>query len=285
MTTNLQTQWETEGYVVLRSVLDQERATRLRNTCEQILAQWRNKNPETGKPGGAPDATVMRHLNHPGYFRQARAGFADLMDLVADPAVLNVARTILGEEPMFRCTSLFFNPMAGGKDGNWHRDSQFGAPDDEKEQEIIHNLVSSGTSIQMQIALVPSADVEYVPASHLRWDTPAEYAIRKADGGAHNRSNAMPGAVRLSLDAGDAALFNPYGLHRGRYHTEPLRRTLMLTYTKTSAPYADYFSNQPWFLEPGYLDELQPQTRAFFQPFVAQYREFWVEKLAQESKP
>ncbi len=88
----------------------------------------------------------------------------------------------------------------------------------------------------------------------------------------------MPGALRLALAAGDAALFNPYGLHRGRYHTGRLRRTLMLTYTKTADPYYDYFSNQPWFLEPDYLDGLKPATRAFFAPFVAMYTRFWQEK-------
>jgi ectoine hydroxylase-related dioxygenase (phytanoyl-CoA dioxygenase family) len=283
MNVDLRTQWENEGYVVLRGVLDQSRTARLLTICESILAQWRVENPETGKPGGAPEATVMRHLNHSGYFRQNSEWFGDLMDVVADPQVLHVARTILGEEPLFRCTSFFFNPLAGGKDGNWHRDSQFGTPEDDQEKKIIAKLVSSGTSIQMQIALIPSDDVEYVPGSHLRWDTSAEYAIRKADGGQHNRANDMPGALRLALDAGDAALFNPYGLHRGRYHTDRLRRTLMLTYTKTSAPHSDYFSNQPWFLEPGYLDGLKPQTRAFFEPFVAQYKDFWLEGQSQNA--
>jgi hypothetical protein len=272
----LREQWQTQGYIVIRGLFPSARTAQLRKICETILDQWRVENPATGKPGGPPEATVMRHLNHPGYFRQQPEWLGTLMDAVADPAVLAIARTILDEEPLFRCTSFFFNPLAGGKEGNWHRDSQFSTPDDEQEKRTIANLVSSGTSIQMQIALVPSEDVEYVPGSHLRWDTPDEYGIRKADGGANNRSNAMPGALRLALDAGDAALFNPYGLHRGRYHTEPIRRTLMLTYTKSSAPYADYFSKQPWFLEPGYLAGLKPQTRAFFAPFVAQYREFWV---------
>jgi hypothetical protein len=284
MPTTLAVQWADEGYVVLRGLLAQPRTERLLAICERVLAQWRRESPETGKPGGAADATVMRHLNHPGYFRQHEEQIGELMDVVAEPAILDVARTILGEEPLFRCTSLFFNPLSDGKDGNWHRDSQFGTPDDEQEKALIDELTRSGTSIQMQIALVPSEDVEYVPGSHLRWDTPAEYALRKAEGGKHNRSNHMPGALRLKLAAGDAALFNPYGLHRGRYHTEPLRRTLMLTYTKTSAPYYDYFSNQPWFLEPGYLDGLQPSTRAFFAPFVAQYKDFWAEKLAQTAQ-
>jgi hypothetical protein len=283
MDSNLREQWEHEGYVLLHGLFDEERTQRLRVVCDEVLAQWRVMNPENGRPGGADDATVMRHLNHPGYFRTNPTGLACLMEAVTDPLVLEVARTILGEEPLFRCTSLFFNPLAGGKDGNWHRDSQFTQPDEEQERETIAKLVSSGNSIQMQIALAPSDDVEYVPGSHLRWDTPAEYQIRRADGGKHNRSNAMPGALRLGLAAGDAALFNPYGLHRGRYHTERPRRTLMLTYTKTSAPYYDYFSNQPWFLEPGYLDGLSPQSRAFFAPFVTLYREFWAEKSANSA--
>jgi hypothetical protein len=281
MSTHLREQWEQEGYILLRGLFDAGRTERLRAICDAVLAQWRVTNPENGKPGGADDATVMRHLNHPGYFRTNPADLTFLMAAVADPQVLSVARTILSEEPLFRCTSLFFNPLAGGKDGNWHRDSQFTQPDEAQERETIAKLVSSGASIQMQIALVPSDDVEYVPGSHLRWDTPEEYQIRRADGGKHNRSNAMPGALRFGLAAGDAALFNPYGLHRGRYHTERPRRTFMLTYTKTSAPYYDYFSNQPWFLEPGYLDSLLPQSRTFFGPFVTMYREFWQEKLAQ----
>jgi ectoine hydroxylase-related dioxygenase (phytanoyl-CoA dioxygenase family) len=284
MTNELRTAWENEGYLVVRRIFDKQHTARLCTICDSILTQWRQANPETGQPGGKPDATVMRHLNHGGYFQTHPEWKEAIMAAIAHPQVLDVARTILGEEPLFRCTSLFFDPLEGSKDGNWHRDSQFGTPDDGKEQAILAQLSSAGDSIQMQIALAPSDDVEYVPGSHLRWDSPAEYAIRKADGGHHNRSNQMPGALSLALEPGDAALFNPYGLHRGRYHTGRLRRTLMLTYTKSSAPCADYFSNQPWFLEPGYLDGLHPQTSAFFAPFVAQYQAFWVEKQAQTAQ-
>ena len=278
MTALLRQQWENEGYAVVPAVLDEARCAQLLPICEAILAQWRTANPETGKPGGAADATVMRHLNHPGYFAEHPAWLGSVLDVVADPQILAIGRTILGEEPLFRCTSFFFNPLENGRDGNWHRDSQFGTPDDTKEQALLAQVSQSGDSIQMQIPLVASDDVEYIPASHLRWDTPAEYAIRKADGGKQNRANNMPGALRLALQPGDATLFNPYGIHRGCYQVERLRRTLMLTYTKSSVPYQDYFSNQPWFLTPGYLADLQPTTRAFFAPFVAQYADFWREK-------
>ena len=284
MDLQLREQWESEGYVVLRGLFDKARTARLRMICDAILEQWRINNPEKDQPGGGLDATVMRHLNHSGYFSEHSAWLGDLLDAVADEKVLNVARTILSDEPLFRCTSFFFNPLANGRDGDWHRDSQFSATSDDDEKATIAKLIRSGTSIQMQIPLVPSDDIEYVPGSHVRWDTPEEYQIRRADGSKNSRSNQMPGALRLALDPGDAALFNPYGIHRGRYHTDRLRRTLMLTYTKAAAPYYDYFSNQPWFLEPGYLAGLKPETHAFFDRFVAQYTQFWQEKLAETVK-
>ena len=172
------------------------------------------------------------------------------------------------------------NPLENSRDGNWHRDTQFHCPDEGHEKAMILSGEASGKAIQMQIALAPSDDVEFVSGSHLRWDTPEEYQIRRADGGANSRSHEMPDALRISLQPGDAVAFNPYGLHRGRYHTSKTRRTLMLTYTKTSAPRYDYFSHQPWFLETGYMERLRPHTRAFFEPFVETYKTDWLKNTA-----
>lgn len=273
---SLQDQWRELGYVVVPQLISVERAAHLHAICDRILAQWRACDPQTGKPGDKTDATVMRHLNHPAYFATQANGLDDILEVAADPAVLRVAETLFGEPPMFRSTSLFFNPSGIHVDGNWHRDAQFMTKTEDDERAMILNAGDGGSGMQLQIALVPSEDIEVVPASHLRWDTPEEYAIRKADGGAHNRSNAMPGAVRVKQNAGDAVLFNAMMLHRGRYYREPLRRTLMLTYTKFSEPWFDYFSNQAWFLQPGYLDGVSTHAQAFYQRFILQYRDKWV---------
>lgn len=267
--------WRTLGYAIVPGLISPTRAAELRAICDGILAQWRARDPQTGAPGDKPDATVMRHLNHPDYFRQHPQWFAPLMDAVADAGVRDVAHVVFGEEPMFRCTSLFFNPSGIELDGNWHRDSQFGAPDDDAERGVIAKAGADGAGMQLQIALLPSDDIEVVPGSHLRWDTPDEYAIRKADGGTHNRANHMPQAVRVRQAPGDAVLFNAMAIHRGRYYASVPRRTLMLTYTRASQPHFDYFSNQPWFLDAGYLSALSLQTRTFFETFVAQYRDNW----------
>ena len=280
MNSNLRNEWERDGFIIIKEVFDQKRTNQLKSVCECILQQWRICNPETGEPGGNSDATVMRHLNHSGYFRDSVLELTDLMDAVADDKVLGICRTILSEEPLFRCTSLFMNPTKTSQDGSWHRDTQFTTKTEREEKTRIQSAKEMGNGIQLQIALVTSDDVELVPGSHLRWDTTEEYHVRKANDGANSRSNTISGSQRIALQPGDALAFNPYGLHRGRYHTDKFRRTLMLTYTKTSVPCSDYFSHQPWFLEESYLANLTPETRSFFQTFVATYKSDWKTDLS-----
>lgn len=272
---SLYDQWRELGYVVVPQLISAERAALLCEVCDAIYAQWRSCDPQTGQPGEKPDATVMRHLNHPAYFAQHPEWLPMILEAAADPSVLRVAEVIFTEPPLFRCTSLFFNPSGINLDGNWHRDAQFMTETDDEERAMVLNAGDGGSGMQLQIALVPSDDIEVVPGSHLRWDTPDEYAIRKADAGAHNRSNDMPGAVRVRQGVGDAVLFNAMAIHRGRYHSDMPRRTLMLTYTKTSEPWFDFFSDQPWFLQPGYLDGISASTRAFYERFIAQYEAQW----------
>ena len=275
MVKSLKEQWDAEGYAVVPGIYHRETTERLLPVCEAILDQWRKESPEDGKPGGGPQATVMRHLNHPGYFKMHPEWKNLILESVADRRVLDVAREVLGEDPMFRTTSFFFNPTGTSRDGNWHRDSQFKHPDEKEEKVFLERRFGTTSGIQVQIALTPSEDIEYVPRSHLRWDTPEEYRIRRAEEQKNNASNAMPGAIRLKQEPGDAVLFNPLGLHRGRYHADKRRRTYMLTYMPASVHYIDYFSHQPWFLTTGYLDGLTRSSRLFFERFIEEYRRDW----------
>jgi hypothetical protein len=249
----------------VRDVLDVAQTARLRRICDRVLERWRRRDPETGLASD-PNATVMRHLNHPAYFSAGAPGLEDVLGLAAHPKLIELGRLILGEQPMFRCTSYFMNPLDTSLDGDWHRDSQYMTPDEASERAMLLEGGDSGDGVQLQVELVPSNDVELVPGSHLRYDTPAEYAIRRADGGRQNRSNHMPGALRISLGVGDAAAINSLGIHRGRYHTDKLRRTAMITYTKSSMPVFDFFSTQPWFLNPAYRARIPSDVRPFMTP-------------------
>jgi hypothetical protein len=269
--------WQLDDYVIARGLFDAPRVARLREIGDAILELWRACDPQTGRPGAAPEAAVMRHLNHPAYFDGRPEWFADVIGAITDPRVLAVLRDIFREEPVFRCTSLLFNPAGGRQDGDWHRDAQFVFADEADEKDMVLRGGDAALGVQTQIALVPSEDLELVPGSRGRWDTPGEYAVRKGGGG-NNRSPDMPGAFRVRLEPGDAVLFNPLGIHRGRYHADKLRRTLMLSYTRASQPWFDTFCDQPWFLEPGYMERIPAPSRHFFESFVAQYRDYWLRR-------
>ena len=271
------------GMIVVPHVIDHERVARLRVICEHVLSQWRVCDPENGVPGiEQPDAFVMRNLNHPAYYEGRREWLVEMLETIADPHILEIVGEVFNDEVLFRCTSLFMNPLEHSSDGNWHRDSQFVVKSEDEERQMFDAEVEKirtadrVSSMQLQIALVPSEDNQYVPGSHLTWDTPDQRFIRLADGQKHNRSNLMPDAVGAHLEPGDMAAFHPFGLHRGRYHADKGRRSLMLTYTAMSAPpMQDQFSDQPWFLEPGYLDGVSPGARAFFERFIEVYRDYW----------
>lgn len=283
MILDLRRQYLDEGFIFVRRLLPAERVQRLRVHAEHVLSQWRLGNPENGKQGiDHPDATVLRHLNHPAYFEGRREWLVEILEIVADPEVLEVVGEVFDDEPLFRCTSLFFNPLEHGKDGNWHRDCQFTSKSEDEEREKfaaeVARIRNEGrvSGMQMQIALVPSEDSEYVPGSHLEWDSEDQYFIRQADGQKHNSSNLMPGAARMHQEPGDAAAFHAFGLHRGRYHADKFRRTLMLTYTAMSAAHTeDYFTFQPWCLDSGYLDDVSPGTKKFFERFIDAYEPYW----------
>jgi len=281
MNIDLNKQYLDTGVIFVPGLWEAERVDRMRVISEHCLAQWRMKN-ET-----ASEAVVMRHLNDPAYFKTQRQWLVDLLEAVADPRVLEVVGEVFNDEVLFRCTSLFMNPLEKGGDGNWHRDCQFSSKTEDQERERFDAEVKrikekkKVNSMQMQIALMPSDDSQYVPCSHLVWDTPDQRFIRLGDDQKHNRSSLMPGAVTTHQEPGDAAAFHPNGLHRGRYHCDKCRRTVMLTYTSMSGSHPeDGFSNQPWFLEPGYLDGLSDHAKAFYQRFIDIYSDFWKRSAA-----
>ncbi|MBA3845302.1 MAG: phytanoyl-CoA dioxygenase family protein [Planctomycetes bacterium] len=268
--------WQRDGCIVVPAIFAADRIARLRGICDAVRTRWLERDPQTGLPGGDPASiTAMRHLNHPDYHRDRPEALVDLLEACADEAVLSVLRVVWREEPLFRCTSLFFNPTVQSTEGNWHRDCQFGRPEAEDERaHILAQRARAAGGVQIQIALVANDDLEFVPGSQSRWDDDEELRVRRSDAFAH-ATEPLPGALRLALQPGDAAFFDPMGLHRGRYHADRPRRSLMLTYTPTSMPASDWFSAQPWCLEPGYLDDVSPATHAFFTRFIAAYRDGW----------
>jgi ectoine hydroxylase-related dioxygenase (phytanoyl-CoA dioxygenase family) len=271
---NLADQYIEHGWVKVEQVVPAGKTAELRRICDNVTNQFLNLNPETGKPGD-PDGHVMRHLENPCYFADARQDRLTLLETVAMPEIIDIITGILGEAPLFRTTSFWYNPVNQHLNGNWHRDAQFIYPDEEEEKAVVLGAQPQ-RGMQLMLALVDTEDNEYVPGSHSRWDTEKEYEIRKGSEMANCTRDDMPGARRFRQAPGDILTFNAYGLHRGRYHADKLRRTMMFSYTIHDAAREDTFTDTPWFLEPGFLDGLSDPARAFYQTYVDRFREFWL---------
>jgi hypothetical protein len=275
-----------EGILFYPQIFEGEELARLRAASENVLDQYR-ADLQANNPADADIATTMRHLNDSRWHRERRDHWKVIMEAIADPRCLGPVEQIFRGRSLFFTTSLFFNPRTGTTEGNWHRDHQFILPSEEEVKAHYNRSreeqQANMDGIQFQIALVDNEDVEYVPYSPGRYDSPQEYYIRCADDRSHNREDGMPNAMRIHQRAGDAIIFNPAGLHRGRYHAASPRRTLMLTYSPHHRPIHNYFTHQPWMLEPGYLDDLSPRARVYFEDFIDQYQSHWHAQLAGDS--
>lgn len=264
--------WEEDGFVVLRGLLPRARASHLRDVCDAAQARWSDCEAHVGRSVADDACASMRHVNHPAYLADEQGAYLDLVEEIA--ALRHPARAVLGREAAYFCTTYWFNPRAHSRPGGWHRDTQFNASDDEAEMRALR--APRRVELHLQLALVASDDVEIVPGSHRRWDTPAEHAIRKGSEPGGWESDGMPGAVRVSLDAGDALAFNPLTIHRGRYLAERLRRTLMVSFSAVGAPRVhDYFTCQPWLRKLVARDGLEAETRTFYQDFIDTYASMW----------
>jgi len=269
-----------EGYFVFPKLLNEKETAELRAAVEfirdSLYEDFDRRNP--GK-----DTIVFRHLNNPVWSKDRPEYCRRIMELAADPRCLGPVEQIFEGPSLFRTTSLMVPSRYKSTDGNWHRDWQFMVRDPEKEKAVILRLRRERlvSGVQFQIALVDNDDLEYIPYSAGRYDTEEEFYVRLADNWSH-ATEPLPNSIRLKLKAGDAALINATGLHRGRYHTDIPRLTLMFTYTPKSMPYYDYLVDQPFCLEPGYLDGLSLRAKAYFTEFIETYRDYWTANEEQK---
>ena len=223
-------QWRRDGFVVVRGLFSPSRAAQLADHMETIVNQWREC--DHGGSGAAPAnpgaASSIVHPLHAGYFSEGGVSRrrVRLLEAAADERVLRLGQAILGDRPCFRSLQYMINPTETSMDGNWHRDAPLQSvpvapvPTPDEEGLLRENTEGGGGSggcVQLQIALLPSDDVELVRGSHLVWDTPEQWHVRLADNKAHCRppgSDHMPRAERIALRPGDALAFNPFGTHR-----------------------------------------------------------------------
>lgn len=259
----IERQFSRQGYVIIPKLFEPERIVRLKIICDGVLHQWAKQSlnyklkPNKKSLGGLTD--FHRHGEHIDRLEY-------LLDTISDPKILFILRCVCKIQLIFNGTVYFFNPTESSWQGDWHRDGQINAPDDDVERHRIFN----SAFIRVHIALLSDCFLEIVPGSHARWDSPKELEIRK---GANKLADLaeMPSA-RICLNPGDAVFFDGYSIHRGNYLADKPRRTLALLY---GSP-VDWFTPLPTcFAESRILDRLHLKNKVFFRRFVDVNQNQW----------
>lgn len=262
----LKQQWNKQGYLVIPQLFSSVLVEELRTICNRIFQQWVNHSSE---PEKFANLTNLAFLTEPDYFIDDPEKLIVLLNAIAHPKILNILAQIVEPDLIFHNTQYFFNPASYTRNGDWHRDQQFTADDEETEQLRMKTTVG----IHVHIAFLPDNNLEYIPGSHQRWDTPQEREIRKGLNGKQPNSSEILNSHRINLNPGDAVFFDAWGIHRGNYIAEIPRQTFDIIY----GTFCDWCIPSPTcFLQPNLLDKLTPQAQAFFQKFINTYHHHWI---------
>lgn len=262
---SLAQEWDSKGYTVVRQLFDPAFVSDLRAICDDALRQWLAEARDYQE---AANNTNMAYLTEPRYFVNQPDNLTLLLETIAHERIFTVLDLLDYDHLLFHNTQYFFNPATQTRAGNWHRDSQFDAPD----EEIEWSRINSALGIHAHIALLHDENLEIVPGSHTRRDTPDEADIRHRRNGKSANDDAMPNAIRIHLDAGDACFFSAWGIHRGNYIADIPRRTFDVIY---GMPVECYTPSPTCFRQPEVLARLSPHARSFFERFVDTYKEKW----------
>ncbi|MEM9538204.1 MAG: phytanoyl-CoA dioxygenase family protein [Cyanobacteria bacterium P01_E01_bin.42] len=266
---NLKTQWYRDGYIIFPNFIDETEVEQLRGICDRILEQIQAKRQASED---FKDVTNIAYLTETHYFQDDFSPLIQLLEFMGGCKIRGILEEIAGETPLFHNSQYFYQPKWASWDGNWHRDSQFDAPDSELEKVRMQEL----TGVHFRVAFLEDDRLEFVPGSQKRWDTEVEFNIRK---GKNPSFFDMPDRQRIHLRSGDACLFHAWGIHRGSYHIDKPRRTLDIIYGWGGKCY--FIPPPTCFSAPSILASLSEPARQFFAHFIETYQQAWPDKTSR----
>lgn len=216
----LQSDYEQNGYVVLRDFLSTKELLRLNELVDEIHEQWLSKNQEAFENNRLIN---MHSLTDADYFEDASDKRVMLFKAIAPTKLVELLDELFEAEIHFHNTQLFFNPFDKEQQPYWHRDLQFSDIPDEEQKAKQHEMLS----LHVRIPLVKEMGLGVVPGTHSRWDTELEHQVRLELNG-HKNSEDLPDAILVDLQPGDVMIFNAQMIHRGHYTENESRKALDL---------------------------------------------------------
>ncbi|MDP6117010.1 MAG: phytanoyl-CoA dioxygenase family protein [Planctomycetota bacterium] len=220
-------QYRTEGYAVFRQILPPSLISDLRKACARV--------PELAREKSGPQAQRLQPIASYDIDLKPFKDYAELPDLVDAIARILTPRHRIGTE--FNRTGILIEPAERPGWTTWHRDitEESNVPDVEEFRRIDGDPLWFN---QINCPLYEDNCTWYVPGSHLRENfteeveaanaprPPEDTSYEELERAGVQYAQSMPRAVRLSMDAGDFALYHPNAWHIGNYLPDRKRITI-----------------------------------------------------------
>jgi len=289
---SLREQFERDGYVIVQ-VLSASEISDFRTIMEGMLSESK-KSSDTETHSASlqhlgDEISAFGQENRQYYFHLlTKPGTEPIHHAFHHPKVLSIVEELIGPDLIVNNASILAsNPGVSYKLG-WHRDV-IQIP----EEEIADRLFSADrfhNSVQINLPLVQEDSLEVVPGSHKRANTEAE---DEAFAGTKHYAPVdaeMPGAMKVSLKAGQAVFYNNNLIHRGfSLETKVPRRTLHMGYhSATKPPTWHFYLLDSDLLTHDYLDTLSPRMQLMMTQYLECRRQYprmedtWKEGYAQQ---
>lgn len=192
------------GYSLFRNFFSKDELTIVSKIVFDADRNWRERND-------FPENVNSAYLTSDRFL----LGFIDrerLFQFISDPRLVSIAKTLTKSKVFFLNTQLFFNPQSTLKKPYWHRDVQYLGVEEEKQKDII----KKDAVLHFRIPFRDDPGMEFIPGSHLRWDTELERNTR-LEFNARRNFDELPGSVRVPHKPGDLLVFSAHLIHRGVY--------------------------------------------------------------------
>lgn len=214
------------GFFIVRNYLPAEERIALREACDSVLEQTRSSSGVLGHI--TPHIELLKcDLD------DARESLNTIVSFASSAKLCSLWQGLEKPEesglPLLKQLVYYHEQTKHDWDGDWHRDSQLGLPDLDRER----TRILTTTAVHVRVVLLDDDHLEIVPGSHNRWDTSEELQLRK---GPQRTAANMPNTQQLALRAGDACVFHAWSIHRARYRLTPLRRSLDTLYVFRPSP-------------------------------------------------
>lgn len=197
--------YQRQGFVVLKGFVEEPERSSLLAVVNEFHQQWLRKNAEFYAERAINSAYLTASTSLNDTQRQV------LFNFIGSHRIMALAYALLGKQPAFMNTQLFFDPANPDQKNYWHRDAQYHLSLDEQREAL-----SGPQVLHFRFALVDEPGLDVIPASHINWDTVEELDVRMGNN-CKAPHHDLPNQKRISLKAGDLMIFSANLIHRGIY--------------------------------------------------------------------